>query len=289
MARLGRSQPFAPLQFGAIAEVAENELSASGSISINGAAVLNATGALLAAGSASITGSADLDASGSLVAAGSLSITGAADLDAAGSLLAAGSINISGAADLDAIGNLIAAGSLSVTGTAELTGSAIDVAAAGSLSITGSAALTAVGQLLSAGSIVITGAALLDDGIEEPEPEATQKPAGRPRRKRRRYYVEIDGQEFEVSGADEAAVLLSRAREVAQTAIEKARAAPVRINHGLSRPRIKTADPELAPIVAQARREILDLYDEAIRDLEIKALMAKADEEEEEALIRLLM
>ena len=40
----------------------------------------------------------------------------------------------------------------------------------------------------------------------------------------------------------------------------------------------------------QARDEITSLYDDAIRDLEIRALMARADEDdEEETLIRFLM
>jgi hypothetical protein len=122
----------------------------------------------------------------------------------------------------------------------------------------------------------------------QPEPESTQKPAGRS--KRRRYFVEIDGQEFEVSNPDEAAVLLERARTVAVKAIEKARAAPIRIDQGIQRPRINTKSVELKPIVRQARKEILSLYDEAIRDIEIRALMARADEEdEEEAIIRFLM
>ncbi len=136
------------------------DVAAAGSLSITGAAVLNAAGSLAAAGAASITGAADLDATGTLAAAGAVSITGAADLDAAGSLAAAGALAITGAADLDAIGNLLAAGSLEIAGAADLTGAAAnDIAAAGSLSITGSADLDAIGQLLAAGSIVITGAA----------------------------------------------------------------------------------------------------------------------------------
>lgn len=121
----------------------------------------------------------------------------------------------------------------------------------------------------------------------EPEPEATQKPAGRPRR--RRYVVEIDGQDFEVSSPAEARTLLDRAKAITEAAIEKARAIPTRVRPGIDRPRIRTRDPELAPIVSKALFEIAELYDSAVRDLEIRALMRMADEEEEEALIRLLM
>lgn len=123
----------------------------------------------------------------------------------------------------------------------------------------------------------------------EPEPESTQKPAGRPKRQRRKLLVEIDGQDFEVSSSDEALALLERAKTVAQSALEKARKAPVRINRGVQRPRISTPDPELIEVVTKAREQIVSLYDDYSMELEISALMRKRDEEEEEAIIRLLM
>jgi len=119
-------------------------------------------------------------------------------------------------------------------------------------------------------------------------PVSENKGAGRKRR-RRRLIVEIDGREFEVSSPSEALSLLEQAKDVAQAQVAKARAAPVRIARGIQRPRIRTAAPELKQIVAQARKEIVSLYDGLARDVEIAALMAKANEEEEEALIRLLM
>lgn len=125
-----------------------------------------------------------------------------------------------------------------------------------------------------------------DAPTPEPAPEATQKPAGR---KRRRLVVEIDGRDFQVSSADEAIALLQRAKEFAVAQIEQSRAKPATVRPGIQRPRIKTAAPELRQAVQQARQEITSLYDAAIRDFEIAALLAKADEEEEEALIRLLM
>lgn len=125
----------------------------------------------------------------------------------------------------------------------------------------------------------------------EPEPESTQKPAGRPKRLRRRLLVEINGEDFEVSGAEEARVLLEQARQITQRAIEKARTAPVRVNRGVQRPRITTPAPELKQVVAEARREITTLFDDLARDMEIAALMRKRFEEqdEEDDLIRLLM
>jgi formylmethanofuran dehydrogenase subunit C len=139
---------------------ATNDISAAGTLSITGAADLDATGTIAAAGALSITGAADLDARGVLLAAGALSITGAADLDAVGQLLASGALSIVGAADLDALGTLAAAGTLSITGDASLTsGAEKDIAAAGALSIVGSAALNATGTLTASGAVSITGSA----------------------------------------------------------------------------------------------------------------------------------
>lgn len=113
--------------------------------------------------------------------------------------------------------------------------------------------------------------------------------AGRPKRPRRRLLVEINGQDFEVSSADEARVLLDQARQVAAAAIQKARKASVRVPGGVPRPRIVTEAPELKQVVADARRDIVSLFDGFARDLEIAALMRKRFEDEEDDLIRLLM
>lgn len=124
----------------------------------------------------------------------------------------------------------------------------------------------------------------------QPELESTQKPAGRPKRPRRRMLVEIDGQDFEVSSAEEARVLLEQARKIATKAIQKARETPLRVSRGIPRPRITTEAPELRQVVAQARRDIGDLYDGLSRDMEIAALMRRREEDqEEEAILRFLM
>ena len=129
------------------------------------------------------------------------------------------------------------------------------------------------------------------DAVEpDPESESTQTPAGRPKRSRRKLLVEINGQDFEVSSEDEARVLLDKARQVAQKAIEKACTTPVRVTRGVQRPSITTTAPELKQVVAQARREIVGMFDGLSRDMEIAALMRRrTEEQEEEALIRLLM
>lgn len=121
------------------------------------------------------------------------------------------------------------------------------------------------------------------------EPERTQKPAGR-KRPRRKLLVEINGRDIEVASAGEARELLDHARQITAKAIEKART--VRVARGIQRPRITTNAPELKQVVAEARQDIVSLFDALARDLEIASLMRKRfeeEDEEEEALIRFLM
>lgn len=140
------------------------DISATGSLSISGAADLDARGSLVAAGAASITGAADLDARGSLAAAGVVRISGVAELTDAASqdIAAVGSLAVSGVAALNAPGRLTAAGALSIAGAADLEGNGV-LRADGSLVIAGSAVVRASGQISAAGQIAIFGAALLVD------------------------------------------------------------------------------------------------------------------------------
>ena len=115
----------------------------------------------------------------------------------------------------------------------------------------------------------------------------SQKGAGRSKR-RRRYFVEIDGQEFDVDDIEEARQLLDKAKALASQVVTEARNS-ITVKPGLKVPQIRTPNKELVPAIQEARKEIRDLYAELQRDLEIRFLIARADEDEEEAVIRLLM
>lgn len=121
-----------------------------------------------------------------------------------------------------------------------------------------------------------------------------QVPAGRPAR--RRYYVEIDGQQFDVANAAQAQQLLERARALAEQAAETqakkveakaARAAkprPIRIQP----PRV-TASPELRLDLGPIRRDIARIYDNAAALAELRVLLQRALEEDEDETLLLLM
>lgn len=129
-----------------------------------------------------------------------------------------------------------------------------------------------------------------------PPAPAPEERKGAGRSKRRRYYVEIDGQAFDVANAADARQLLDRARALAERAAEtkaqkvEAKAArspkprPIRIEP----PKI-TASPELGLDLAPIRRDIARIYDSAAAMAELRVLLLRAIEEDEEESILLLM
>lgn len=129
----------------------------------------------------------------------------------------------------------------------------------------------------------------------QPEPETPAvQPAGR--KTKRRYYVEIDGQQFEVENASQAVQLLERARALAERAAESAakkveakasRAAKPR-PFKIQAPRI-TASPELGIDLAPFRSDISRIYDSAAALAELRLLLQRAIEDDEEEAILLLM
>jgi hypothetical protein len=124
----------------------------------------------------------------------------------------------------------------------------------------------------------------------------TQTPAGRPRR--RRFFVEIDGQIFLAENESHAQAILDRAAELAEKAAQ-AQADEI-VTKRLSKSRIRTVAPvkiATPKIVASAQidlqpyqKRIEQAYAEAERLAEIRLMMERqaAMDEEEEALLLLL-
>lgn len=135
-------------------------------------------------------------------------------------------------------------------------------------------------------------AGLTYSGGPAPAPAPAQKGAGRSRR-RRPHVVEIDGEDFIVGSAEEAQELLERAKEeaaqVAKVAIERAskvRNRPVRkvladARKAMQVPAID-APPDLEAYADQITRQIESLYADALRTIEIAALIAKREREDED-------
>lgn len=121
-----------------------------------------------------------------------------------------------------------------------------------------------------------------------------QTPAGRGggRKRKRRYFVEIDDETFFVESAEEAVALLAQASALAKQAAETAAAAIVEARIPQARslgkvkpveiaPRIKTDVPE-TPELARAKSAIQRIYEEAAQRAELQLLLERqaADEDE---------
>jgi hypothetical protein len=122
----------------------------------------------------------------------------------------------------------------------------------------------------------------------------TQTPAGSSRR--RRLYVEIDGNHFEVRSTQEAQALLDRAKALARDAAEavaervEARAeprAPIK-PVSLKAPEV-TASPELKVDLTDIRAQLAKVYRDAETALELRLLLKRQAEIDEEESIFLLM
>lgn len=141
-----------------------------------------------------------------------------------------------------------------------------------------------------------------NQGAPEPEPETTQQPAGSSRR-RRHYYVEIDGQIFladsqaEALGILETAKLLaeraaqSRADSLVEHATPKAIRARVVRKVAIKAPSVSVSD-ELRDAALQAQQAIERAYRDASVAAELRLLLAlqaaQEDEQDEEDVLLLL-
>jgi hypothetical protein len=136
-------------------------------------------------------------------------------------------------------------------------------------------------------------------GAAAPTPTPSPAPplAAHGSRKRRRHYVEIDGQTFPVEDAAEAVELLQRARAIAERQAEERGAKAVRaLRRKPQVPKVRIAQPaisaspeiraEVAPLIADISR----LYDRAAELAEIRLLLARqiADDDDEDDVLLLI-
>lgn len=137
----------------------------------------------------------------------------------------------------------------------------------------------------------------------EPEPPPAEEPrkqgAGRSK-KRRRYTVEVDGEEFPVDSLAEAEAIFAQVREAAQ---EKAQQVLQRAAKAEKRPSRKvladarkalpapviTTDAPVSAAVDALMAEIEALYRSTLQTVEIGALLKRqADEDEDETILMLI-
>lgn len=263
-------------------------LSATGSLSLN-ADLSKAIGAITPSGAGSVSlngdlsksiGAVTLSSDGQLAASitGDLSqAIGAIALSSAGSV----SLNAAASIQLGAVG-ISSAGSVALNGALSVNIGAISISADGSL---GSA---------STGDLSATiGTIFLSSSATNGNPST-----GAGSSRKRRYYVEIDGQAFPVEDASHARAILERAAEVAtQAARQQAETIVVkRLDKGRTRivAPVKIEQPDIATNVGiditPYLNRIAKAYAEAAELAELRLLMIREIEmqDEEEALLLLM-
>jgi hypothetical protein len=144
---------------------------------------------------------------------------------------------------------------------------------------------------------------LLPPGVDHfPIPVVTETPAGgvakRPYRKR--FVVEVDGELFEVRSEQEAVKVLEQlvvlAKEQANLAIDRAQKAQKRPKRKVLADARKTlvipkveANRWLSDMADQAMLKIEEIYEDALRIIEIGALLKKRDDDDEDEIATILL
>jgi hypothetical protein len=169
----------------------------------------------------------------------------------------------------------------------------------GSLNVAGGVA-TVIGISQTAG-IGLTGVVGVSGGNISLNAVGGVVPAGKsPGKRRRKTEVEIDGQIYHVETKEDAARLIESAKqaaeEVAALAIERAAKAerrPTRKVLADARKALQVpvidADEELQSDVEKLTQEIAEMFNQALQTVEIAALMRKAEIEEDDEDVLLLL
>jgi hypothetical protein len=262
----------------------------SGALSSDAAAIagtaahltLHATSGALASDAATIAGTAThltLHATSGALAADAGVIAGAAEHAAGGEHATDGALT----SDPAAIAGTAAHYTLHATTGALAAEAATIAGTAAHLTLHTTSGALAADPATMAGVAVHSGAGAVQPGMQG---------AGRPSRRRSRV-VEIDGEDFVVSSAEEAQALLDQAKEqakeLAAVAVKRAAEAKKRpvnkvvkdARRLLEVPEIQ-APEEFAPLVSQTQDEIRSIYQSALASVEIAALLAKRQREEED-------
>lgn len=194
------------------------------------------------------------------------------------------------AADLVTVPDVV--GDSQAAGTLELETALFVVAVQTAYSST-VAAGTIISQSPTAGSEALEGSTVTITVSLGPQ---TVVPAGSNRKRGPRYYVDIDGQSFPVTSQAEALTLLQRARALAEReaeaqaeVVERKVAKVVRRTGTVPKVRVKapeiSASPELD--VSAIVRDIERLYAKAAELAELRLLMRKQMDEDDEELLLL--
>jgi hypothetical protein len=276
----------------------------SSDVALTGASSTLGQGTLTPTGDAfgTLTGEASTASAGTIGLDKSFPLTGAASTLSQGTFGAPGGATLTGSVVTVNAGEVFTSNDR----TFALTGEAITAQGgacfASSLAFPLTALLTVSQQAIGPRVVALSGQAVTSSAGDVGAPgRIGQVPAGKsPGKRRKKTEVEIDGQIYHVETKEDAARLLESAKqaaeEVAALTIERASKAerrPTRKVLADARKALQVpvidADEDLKDQVQALQQEIADIYTQALQTVEIAALMRKAEIEEDDEDVLLLL
>jgi hypothetical protein len=256
--------------------------SGTATITFGQSGAITGTGKL--AGTATIT----LGQSGTLKGKGALAGTTGLTFGQSGAVKGSGALHATNGITFGETGALTGKGALAGAGHIVFgeSGALTQPFSFGTITFAGTATLTGKGALAGSASLIFGAQA--NNAIVV---ASTSKDAGR---KRKRYYVEIDGQQFQVADAQEAQALLTRAKELASKAAERqaqqiVQSRPKSTRIELPAPTI-TVSPELEVDTRPLRNQLVKIYRDTSVDVELRLLLElqqRLEDDDAEAILLL--
>lgn len=267
-------------------------LTGSSALAFTPAGALTGTGAIAGSSAITFTPSATAQAIAAASGTAAMSFSPAGSMVGDGALAGTSALSFAPSGALTGIGDITAQSQLVFAPSGTLTAAnSGDMTAAAAMAFAATGVLTGEGALSANAQMTFTASATAEQPADT---SAKQKGAGKSRAKRKKYIVEIDGEDFHVESPAEAQRLLDRAREVAEEAVELVKEAPKKARPSLKSPRIRVRGEgedlqAIVSIVAKTRDDIRRLYRDASRTAEIAALLRKQLEDDEEDAITVLL
>jgi gas vesicle protein len=276
--------------------VGSSDVALTGTSSTLGQGTVTPTGDAFGA----LTGSAATAEAGSVAFEQSYALTGTSSTLSQGAFGAPGGAALTGSVVTVNAGEVFTSNDRTFALTGESITSQDGACFASSLAFPPGVVLTVSQETIGPKNAALTGQSIgaVAGDIHAPG-RSGQTPAGRGRR-RRKTEVEIDGQVYTVETKEDAARLLESAKqaaeEVAALTIERASKAerrPTRKVLADARKALQVpvidADEDLKDQVQALQQEIADIYTQALQTVEIAALMRKAEIEEDDEDVLLLL
>ena len=285
--------------------ITSHQGSATGShdVPLTGAASTLSAGTVTPSGDAfaALTGEASTTASGSVGFDQQFALTGSSITSAQENVGAPGGATLTGSSVSVVAGDVFLDGDRTLALSGEAFTAHDGSCFASPLAFVAGESVTVSAQSIGPINVALTGSAITSDAGYVLAPSRGVTPAGNPvkGKGRKRTTVVIDDEEFEVSGPEEALALLEQAKEAAKeqaaTVLDRASKAekkPARkvlqdARKSLTTPEIEGPE-EIQAQIDTMKREIAELYESALKTVEIGTLLRRQEEEEEEALLLLL-